>query len=316
MLHDYWLYRPDSGGLARWVPHTRGVTDWYAAHLRPDGLLGVMPWWNFGDWTRDFDFGVPPAGRGRGLGPALALLHGRAPRRGGPRGLPRQCSVAADDRQQAAGIGRAVRERCWVESRGLLADTPAHSHYSEQTNAMGVLLDAVPEDRRERSCARSSAAKAQFAGRGRALARQHLLPLLRGARPGPRRARGPLPRFPRAVEADARAWPHDMGGNGRAHALGRPCVERPPELRPPDPGRRHPPRVARRFGRSSSLRTWARWTPSAPGCPTPQATFWSATAGPATAGTSRSTCPGASPGTFLWAGRSTPLAEGSNRLAY
>ena len=40
MLHDYWLYRPDSGGLARWVPHTRGVIDWYAAHQRPDGLLG------------------------------------------------------------------------------------------------------------------------------------------------------------------------------------------------------------------------------------------------------------------------------------
>ena len=149
MLHDYWLYRPDSGSLARWVPHTRGVTDWYAAHLRPDGLLGVMPWWNFGDWTRDFDFGVPPQDADGGS--ALLSLYfmaalldaadleaylGNAP-------------VAARDRQQAAGIGRAVRERCWVESRGLLADTPAHSHYSQQTNTMGVLLDVVPPGRRE-----------------------------------------------------------------------------------------------------------------------------------------------------------------------
>ncbi|MGA2018071.1 MAG: family 78 glycoside hydrolase catalytic domain [Opitutaceae bacterium] len=149
MLHDYWLYRPDSGSLARWVPHTRGVTDWYAARLRPDGLLGVMPWWNFGDWTRDFDFGVPPQDADGGS--ALLSLYfmaalldaadleaylGNAP-------------VAARDRQQAAGIGRAVRERCWVESRGLLADTPAHSHYSQQTNTMGVLLDVVPPGRRE-----------------------------------------------------------------------------------------------------------------------------------------------------------------------
>ncbi|HEY5079729.1 MAG TPA: hypothetical protein VII43_07770, partial [Opitutaceae bacterium] len=61
MLHDYWLYRPDGGQqLIRWVRDSRGVIDWYARQLRPDGLFRIMPWWNYGDWTKDFDFGVPP----------------------------------------------------------------------------------------------------------------------------------------------------------------------------------------------------------------------------------------------------------------
>ncbi|HMD60325.1 MAG TPA: alpha-L-rhamnosidase C-terminal domain-containing protein, partial [Opitutaceae bacterium] len=149
MLHDYWLYRPDSGSLAGWIPHTRGVIEWYSRHLRPDGLLGVMPWWNFGDWTRDFDFGVPPQDSDGGS--ALLSLDFMAGLLDAAdlEGYLGNATIAEYDRQRAADIGRSVHERCWVESRGLLADTPAKSHFSDQTNAMGVLLDVVPPDRRE-----------------------------------------------------------------------------------------------------------------------------------------------------------------------
>jgi hypothetical protein len=149
MLHDYWLYRPDPGPLAEWVPHTRGVIDWYARHQRPDGLLGVMPWWNFGDWTHDFDFGVPPQDPDGGS--ALLSLDFMAALLDAAdlEGHLGNAAISEDYRRRAGAIGRAVRESCWVESRGLLADTPAHSHYSDQTNAMGVLLDVLPRERQE-----------------------------------------------------------------------------------------------------------------------------------------------------------------------
>ena len=272
-----------------------------------------MPWWNFGDWTHDFDFGVPPAGRRRGLGaPARSVLHGRAPRRGGPRGLPRQCAGAptttGSARRASAG---PCAERCWVESRGLLADTPAHAHYSEQTNTMGVLLDAVPSDRREAVMPRDpSAARSPRRGPGEPSPASIYFRFYVARALDHAGLAGPLPRLPGAVEADARARPDDMGGDGRAHALGRPCLERPPELRPPDPGRRHPPRVARLSDgprRPAPGHADAAQRPDAP----PRGRHSSsATAGPATAGASRSTCPRGVSGTFLWAGRSTPLAEG------
>jgi hypothetical protein len=58
-------------------------------------------------------------------------------------------ALSDDYLRRAELIGAAVRRLCWTDSPGLLADTPEHTHYSEQTNTLGVLLDVVPGDRRE-----------------------------------------------------------------------------------------------------------------------------------------------------------------------
>jgi len=144
MIHDYWLYRPDTGALNEWVPHTRSVIDWYARHERSDGLLGVMPWWNFGDWTKDFDFGVPPQDPDGGS--ALLSLYYMAALRDAAdlEAALGDASRATSYREHAARIGAAVHQLCWDGARGLLADTPSHGHFSEQTNTMGVLEDVIP----------------------------------------------------------------------------------------------------------------------------------------------------------------------------
>ncbi len=146
MLHDYWMYRPDDGSLAEWVPHTRSVIDWYARHQRADGLLGRMPWWNFGDWTKDFVFGEPPQDADGGS--ALLSLYYMAALRDAAdlEEFLGNTALASADRTRAAALGKAVHDLCWDSAHGLLADTPAHQHFSEQTNALGVLLDVVPKD--------------------------------------------------------------------------------------------------------------------------------------------------------------------------
>ncbi|HVT97238.1 MAG TPA: hypothetical protein VHE33_06995 [Acidobacteriaceae bacterium] len=60
MVHDYWMYVDDPALVKETLPHTRTVLDWFASHLRPDGLLGKVGWWEFGDWTADYPDGVPP----------------------------------------------------------------------------------------------------------------------------------------------------------------------------------------------------------------------------------------------------------------
>ena len=144
MLHDYWLYRPDGGRLAKWVRDSRGVLEWYSRQQRPDGLFRVMPWWNYGDWTKDFDFGVPPQDKDGGS--ALLSLNYVAALRDAAdlEAFTGQPEVAADYRQRADRVSKAVHDLCATPG-GLLADTPAHAHFSEQTNAMGVLLDVVPK---------------------------------------------------------------------------------------------------------------------------------------------------------------------------
>jgi len=147
MIHDYWMYRPDDGSLRTWVEHTRSVLDWYAKQQRPDGMLGIMPWWNFADWTKDFDFGVPPQDPDGGS--AVLTLHFLAALRDAAdlEEAVGNAAVAAGYRRRADQLAAVTYQKCWDPARGLLADTPAHAHFSEEANALGVLLDVVPRDR-------------------------------------------------------------------------------------------------------------------------------------------------------------------------
>ena len=51
MLHDYWMYRPDTRRGEGALPGTRTVLDWFARYEQPDGLLRKLPWWSFVDWV-------------------------------------------------------------------------------------------------------------------------------------------------------------------------------------------------------------------------------------------------------------------------
>ncbi|HZZ18776.1 MAG TPA: alpha-L-rhamnosidase C-terminal domain-containing protein [Opitutaceae bacterium] len=145
MIHDYWMYRPDASPIRDWVVHSRSVLEWYRSHQRADGLLGLMPWWNFGDWTKDFDFGVPPQDADGGS--AVLSLHYLAALRDSADleeaiGNP---AIAADYRNRASLLAKSLLGTCWDEARGLLADTPSRRHFSEEGNALAVLLDVVPK---------------------------------------------------------------------------------------------------------------------------------------------------------------------------
>ena len=148
MIHDFWLYRPDAGRLADWIADSRTVLAWYGRHLRPDGLLGRMAWWNFADWTKDFERGIPPQDPDGGSA-FLSLTYMGALRDAADlEAFIGNDALADDYRRRADALGSAVRRLCWVESQELLADTPAHLHFSEQTNALGVLFDVITPEHR------------------------------------------------------------------------------------------------------------------------------------------------------------------------
>jgi len=147
MVHDFYMFRDDLDFVRRQMPGTRTVLDWFLRRQRPDGLLGKVEWWPFVDWGKDFEGGMPPQDEGGGSS-VLTLQFIEALRYAAELehayGDPR---VAQDYRRAADRAAEGVREHCWNQHYGVLADTPAQQHFSQHANILGIWLDVIPADR-------------------------------------------------------------------------------------------------------------------------------------------------------------------------
>jgi len=144
MVHDFWMYRDDPAFVRQQLPGTRTVLEWFLDRQLASGLLGRTPWWSFVDWAADFDAGVPQQ-EADGQSALLTLQLVAALREAA------ELETALGDparaqgyRQRAQVAADAVRRLCWNEQRGLVADRPAQDRFSQQTNILAILTDAVP----------------------------------------------------------------------------------------------------------------------------------------------------------------------------
>ena len=159
MLHDYWMYVDDLALVKQTLPHTRTVLDWYAEHLRPDGLLGPVKWWEFADWTANYKYGVPPQ-ESDGGSTFLTLqfieaLHAAAELES------KYGSRERVDKYQAI-IRRAtdtLNRESWDAEHGLYADTPVKNSWSKEANVLAVMLDVAPSNQQPAILKRLIAAK-------------------------------------------------------------------------------------------------------------------------------------------------------------
>jgi len=144
MLHDYWMYVDDQALVRETLPHTRTVIDWFAARQRPDGLLGKLQWWEFGDWTADYRDGVPPQDADGGS--ALLTLQFVEALRDAAEMEAQFGSQerAAQYRAMIQKAGAALNRENWDAQYGLYADTPAKKSYSWEANILAVWLDVAP----------------------------------------------------------------------------------------------------------------------------------------------------------------------------
>ena len=139
MLHDYWMYQDDPAFVARMLPGVRAVLWFFAARQQANGSLGHIPWWNFVDWTKEWEGGVPPALNGGNSAPIdlqLTLAYQWAAEMEAALGNQ---ALATEDRQAAARLSESARQLYWDGSRHLFADTPEKHEFSQQANALAVL---------------------------------------------------------------------------------------------------------------------------------------------------------------------------------
>ncbi len=144
MVHDFFLHRDDPAFVRARLAGVRGILDWFGRHVDATGMLGPMPYWNYVDWTSPWDRGVPP-GADDGHSTTISLLYAYALQRAADleEGVG-MGGASADYRARAEAVRAAIRARAWDSARGLFRDAPDTSAYSQQTNVLAVLADAVP----------------------------------------------------------------------------------------------------------------------------------------------------------------------------
>ena len=147
MLHDWWMYRPDPAPVRSSLEGTRAVLDWFGQHERPDGLLEKLPWWSFIDWVPS---GETPTYNSHGESCITTLEYLGALNDAADLEQHLGDSVIAGRYHDRATHTRAgIHDKCWSDSRGLLADNPDQKIYSQQANILGVLYDVIPRDRQQ-----------------------------------------------------------------------------------------------------------------------------------------------------------------------
>ncbi|HEV7499489.1 MAG TPA: family 78 glycoside hydrolase catalytic domain [Vicinamibacteria bacterium] len=142
MVHDYWRYQDDPAFVRGMLPGVRSVLGFFADRQTADGSLGPLPWWNFVDWARAWPRGVPPVldGASAPLDLQLLLAYGYAADLEQAVG---SAARAGELSESAARLRATIRQRYWDTGRGLFADTPARTQFSQHANVLAVLAGVV-----------------------------------------------------------------------------------------------------------------------------------------------------------------------------
>ncbi len=145
MMHDYWMNQPDTAVISRNLPRAREVLSWFRPYLHADGLLGRNPTWNFVDWVgKDRD--AFPSFDSNGESCLTSLIYLGALKQAAD--LEHALGDAGrgdEDAILAETIKTGIQAWCWDAQRGLYADDPSKTLFSQQTNALAVLYDVAPK---------------------------------------------------------------------------------------------------------------------------------------------------------------------------
>ncbi|HEX2394015.1 MAG TPA: alpha-L-rhamnosidase C-terminal domain-containing protein, partial [Bacteroidales bacterium] len=143
VLHDFWMYRPDSLFIKDKIGGTRQVLDFFHRHQQPDGSLINVPYWNFTDWVPDWPGGVGPKGNtGNCAIYDLQLLwaYQLAAELESSLGMK---AFAEMYTERANLLMETIRKKYWNESKGLFADTPEKDFYSQHANSLAILSGMI-----------------------------------------------------------------------------------------------------------------------------------------------------------------------------
>jgi hypothetical protein len=149
MLDDWRMRQPDTAPILRHLDRMRQVLDWFQPWQQPSGLLGKNPQWNFIDWVGQSatDRTNFPSYGSTNESCLMSVIWLGALQQGAriEADLGDKARGAADA-AKAEIVKQAIRKRCWAPSRGLFADNPDGTVFSQHMNALAILYDVASPD--------------------------------------------------------------------------------------------------------------------------------------------------------------------------
>lgn len=145
MVHDYYMYRPDSSFVKGKLPGTRQVLSFFESYQQPDGSLRNVPYWTFTDWSQGtgWDFGMAPKsadGESAVLDVQLLLTYQLASHLENSLGIK---ELGRDYAKRAEKLKATIVSKYWDASRGLFADTRAKDTFSQHVNSLAILAGVI-----------------------------------------------------------------------------------------------------------------------------------------------------------------------------
>ena len=145
MVYDYWMLRDDREFIRKYLNGIRNVLYWYQQQTDDSGMLGPMDWWNFVDWSfgpwdPQRPVGGTPPGAVEGHSSIITLQYVHALQRASQLfDAYGEKYEAQQYRHLSASLKKSTFELCWNKEKGLLADTPEQTSYSQHANILGIL---------------------------------------------------------------------------------------------------------------------------------------------------------------------------------
>ncbi|HWV73423.1 MAG TPA: alpha-L-rhamnosidase C-terminal domain-containing protein [Pseudosphingobacterium sp.] len=145
MIHDYWMLRKDDAFIEQFLVGMTGVLDWYEKQIDQEKkMLGPMKWWNFVDYTDVFPNGVPD-GATDGNSSIITLQYVYTLQQAAEIfAYYQKIGEAQHYKKLAAELAFNTYQQCFDAQKGVMANTPEKSAFSQHASIMGVLTEAIP----------------------------------------------------------------------------------------------------------------------------------------------------------------------------
>jgi hypothetical protein len=145
VLHDYWMYRPDSAFIKGKMQGVRSVLDFFGRYQQADGSLAGTPYWTYADWveSKGWESGMPPKGsRGNSsiMDLQLLLAYQAAAELEAKMGLPDYKNLYL---KKAGQLKLTIQKKYWDAAKNMYADTEDKDLFSQHANSLAILADLI-----------------------------------------------------------------------------------------------------------------------------------------------------------------------------
>lgn len=143
MLNDYYMYRDDPAFVKQFMPGILSILAYFQSHIDETGMLGNLEWWNFTDWAKGFENGIPP-GADDGHSANVTLQYVWAIQNAIP--MLKEFGYldeALKYESYATVIQSAVLKQCYDSGKKLIAERMEKDVFSQHTNIFTILTNTL-----------------------------------------------------------------------------------------------------------------------------------------------------------------------------